>query len=274
MQFSKITIAISLLLSLAACGGGGSATSAPVAVKDPDPQLLIGTVGVFDVNYGQFSGVYTFLENGDFYGLHFVSGSTLAGHPHGPLTATNSTTSMEAISWANFIDDMNQVGAQESDGKFGRTFGTSVNVRISGSMGSFSASASKQKTYSTSDTKSLYKDPIAMSVMAGTYTGSMRTVGIDMSKQSVTGFVIDSSGNFTATAVNCKFAGKLVQHGATGIFDAQVDASGDSCHLKSPLKGIVTPLSVINNLPQLGVQLNSVSAVNGLHTAVFIVTKT
>lgn len=271
MQLSKMILAISLLTSLAACGGGGSVTSAQPVAKNPDPITPIGTAGVFDVSYGQFTGVYTFLENGDFYGMHFVSGSTLAGHPHGALTANNSTSALEAISWANFIDDMNQVGAQESDGRFGRTFSpTTVSLSISGSMGSFTSSSSKQKTYSASDSKSLYKDPLAMSVMAGTYAGMMRTVGANLPKQNVTDFVIDSSGNFTVTAVGCKFAGKLVQHGVTGIFDVQADLSGSNCHLKTPMKGIITPLSVSNNLPQLGVQLDSV---DNSHTAVFIVTK-
>ena len=272
MNFFKTTFAASMAATLFACGGGSgaSAPSAPTVPVTPVTQVPIGTAGVFDVNYGQFTGVYTFLENGDFYGIHFVNhGADLAGHPHGNLTASNSSTKLEAISWANFIDDAAGVGKQEAAPTFGRTFNpSSLDVTISGGFGQFSASASAQKSYVTG--KNIYQDPIAMSVISGSYTGILKTVGINRQSQMTNGFVIDSAGNFTVTAVDCKFAGKLVQHGVTGIFDTVVDVSGANCHLQSPLKGIVTPLSLNNNLPSLGVQLNSA---DNVQTAVFVVKK-
>ena len=271
MKFFQTILAVSMATSLFACGGG-SGSSAPVPAPAPGPitQTPIGTAGVFDVNYSQFTGIYTFLDNGDFYGIHFVNhGIDLAGHPHGRLTAGNSISNLEAISWANFIDDAAGVGQQELAPKFGKTFNQySIDVTISGGFGRFSTSAFGQKSYTSG--KNIYQNPIAMSVIAGSYTGVLKTVGINMQSQTANGFVIDSAGNFTVTAVDCKFSGKLVQHGTTGIFDTQVDVSGASCHLQNVLKGIVTPIALDNNLPTLGVQLNSV---DNVQTAVFIIKK-
>src|SRR4051812_33910577 len=97
MALTKFVLTAACGVVLAACGGGGAAT-APASVVLPQSQAgqaqaPIGTAGVFDVNYGQFSGTYTFLDNGEFYGLHFVSGTVLAGHPHGLLKKQDSLNS-------------------------------------------------------------------------------------------------------------------------------------------------------------------------------------
>ena len=271
MKFSGILLGLTLSLCLMACGGGSGSDAVVTPSPTPSPTVTLGTAGIFEVRYGQFSGIYTFLDNGEFYGLHFVSGAGLAGHPHGTLSAANSTSAMEHISWANFIDDVKMVGAQESDGKFGRTFTTSLlSVRISGSMGSFSASSSAQKTYADGSTKTLYNDPIPMSVVAGTYKGLVRTVGINTPQQNVAGLTIDGIGNFTVTAASCTFTGKLVPHGTTGVFDTQVTTSGADCRLSSSLKGVVVPLAVNANIPTLAFQLDSA---DNLQTAVFYVSK-
>lgn len=264
-------VLLTIFTSLTACGGGGSSAASDPVAAAPAP-VTIGTAGVFEVNYGQFKGVYTFLDDRSFYGIHLVGSSTLAGHPHGPLSATNSVTTRESIGWANFIDDTNMVGAQEPSGVFGRTFNpTSVDVSISGSMGTFRATASAQKPHFAGSTKTVYKDPIALSVLAGTYQGLVRTAGINQTQQSVTGFTIGATGAYTVTIADCTFTGNLVQHGVTGIFDTQVVTSGANCKLNPTLKGIVTPLSMpSNNLPQLAFQLNSA---DNTQTAVFIVTK-
>ena len=268
MKFSGISLGLVLSLSLMACGGGSGTSVNPTPTP---PSVALGTTGIFDVQYGQFSGVYTFLDNGEFYGLHFVNGVGLAGHPHGTLTAANSTSAMERISWANFIDDVKLVGAQESDGKFGRTFTASqLSVHISGSMGSFSANTSAQKTYGDGSSKSLYKDPIPMTIVNGTYKGVVRSVGINTPQQNVAGLTIDSIGNFTVTAVSCTFTGKLVPHGTTGVFDTQVTTSGADCHLNPALKGVVVPMAVNANLPSLAFQLDSA---DNLQTVVFYVSK-
>jgi hypothetical protein len=269
---------VTTLASLTACGGGGSSTTsdpvaaAPAVVTPPPVAVPIGTAGVFDVNYGQFRGVYTFLDDNSFYGIHLVGGSTLAGHPHGTLSAANSVTARDPIGWANFIDDANEVGAQEPSGVFGRTFNpSSIDVSITGSMGTFKTTATTQKLQFAGSAKTLYNDPIALSVVAGSYQGIVRTAGINQKQQNVTGFTIDANGAYTVSVVDCIFTGTLVQHGATGIFDTQVKTSGANCKLNPALKGIVTPLSMpSNNLPQLAFQLNSV---DNTHTAVFIVTK-
>ena len=267
MALSKIMLALFISTGLAACGGGGGAAP-PIKQEHGDP---FATAGVFDVNYGQFRGTYTMLDNGQFYGMHFVGGSELAGHPHGLLTAANSITALEPIAWANFIDDALQVGQQESAGRFGRTFGSSdLKVAISGSMGSFSASTGAQKLYGDGSAKTLYGNPIALANLAGGYHGAVRTAGIAMPKETVAAFAIDAAGAVTASAVGCTFSGNMVQHGTTGIFDLQLAAAGAGCKLNPVLKGIVTPLSFVNGIAQLAVQVDSLD--NG-HSAVFIMTK-
>ena len=212
-----------------------------------------------------------FLDNGKFSGLHFVGGSTLAGHPRGLLGASNSTSAPEPISWANFIDDINKFGAQEPDGKFGRTFSVQgLNVTISGSMGTFSGSASAQKSYGDGSTKTLYADPIALSVLAGSYNGLLRTAGISEPQQVVTGFSVDATGAFSVKVANCMFTGTMVQHGVSGVFDATVQTSGANCHLNAAMSGLVVPLSFSSNNARLSFQLDSA---DNTQSAVFIVSK-
>lgn len=233
--------------------------------------ISIGTAGIFDVNYGQFTGVYTLLEDGRFYGIHYVGGSTLAGHPHGILSPENSTSNIESITWANFIDDANKVGKYEANPKFGRSFtSNSVSFKISGGFGAFTAQTTKQKKYGNNGSKSLYHDPIPLMTFAGSYKGIVRTAGIMKPTSTPSEFVMDAEGNFTATAMDCTFNGTLTQHEETGVFDVTVGVSGSICRLSSELRGIATPLSLINDKPAIAIQLNHTS---NTETAVFIVTK-
>ena len=258
-DYSKLLFGATLFGALAACAGGA------------DAGTPIGTAGIFDVNYGKFSGVYTLLDDGRFFGMHFVGGGILAGHPHGPLSGTNSTTSRERIAWANFIDDAGQVGAQEPAGMFGRSFGAStLDVSITGSMGSFRATSTQQKAWGPSDTHTLYADAIPMAVIAGTYAGVVRSAGISVPQQVVGSLTIGADGALATTAAGCDFAGTITPHGSTGVFDAHVVASGTGCSFTGPLNGIVTPLSFIGSVPKLALQLDTD---DNLQTAVFVVTK-
>ena len=285
MSLFKITLATAVGLMSAGCGGGGSGTSTPPAVvvapptppvppappTPPSTAVAVGTAGIYDVNYGQFRGVYTLLDNGNFYGIHFVAGAGLAGHPHGLLTKSDSYASPEKISWANFIDDANQVGAQEPAGMFGRTFSTAaLNVAIRGSMGSFNATTTQQKTWG-SDVKTLYFDALPIATVAGNYTGTMRTAGFAHQQENVTVMAVAGNGAFTVTAAGCNFAGNMTQHGTTGVFDATAQTSGTGCNVIGSFSGVVTPISIAaGNVPTLAFQLNSA---DNTKTAVFIVTK-
>ncbi len=275
MTLSKVMLALLFTSGLVACGGGGSSSApAPVVVLPVPPVVPItpfATAGVYDVFYGQFHGTYTFLDNGEFYGLHFVNGSELAGHPRGLLSAANTVTNRESIAWANFIDDALQVGQQEAAGVFGRTFGASdLKVSITGSMGTFTASASTAKLYGDGSNKTLYGDPIALTALAGSYHGTIRTAGIAKPKEAIASFAIDATGNVTASAVACTFNGKMIQHGTTGIFDLQLAAAGVGCTLNPVLKGVVTPMSFVGGVAQLAVMVDSLDK---MHSAVFMVTK-
>ncbi len=266
---TRTAIAAALLTAaLAACGGGGDAAPPP---SDPPPAATLGTAGIFDVNYGQFRGTYAFLDDGRFYGVHFVAGSMLAGHPHGRLSAANATGAMEPIAWANFIDDERMVGAQEPHGLFGRSFGPSaLAVKISGSMGTFTSTATVQKAYAAGDKRTLYGDPLPMPAVAGAYAGKVRTVGIEQPEAPVSAFAVAADGQVSATAVDCSFSGTMAPHGRTGLFDVHLQPGGAACRFSAPLNGIVVPLSVGNGTHQLAFELDTD---DNRQTAVFIVDK-
>lgn len=274
MSISKVLFAAAFGVLVTGCGGGGSGGSSPPAAVTTPPAVSggvpVGTAGIYDVNYGQFRGVYTLLDNGKFSGIHYV-GSTLAGHPHAMLTKPDSYTSPEPISWANFIDDAGQVGAQEPAGMFGRTFSAAaLNVAIQGSMGSFTASATQQKMWG-SDSKTLYLDALPIATIAGNYKGTMRTAGFSQQQESVTTMGVDSAGRFTVTAAGCDFVGTLTQHGQTGVFDVTAQTSGTGCNFSGALVGVVTPIAIAaGNIPTLAFQLDSA---DNAKSVVFVVTK-
>ena len=292
MKSSRLAAIAAMMTAVSACGGGGGSPAAPpppapaptpapapspapspapAPAPAPTPTGPLGTAGIFNVNYaGQFTGVYTFLDNRQFSGVHFVVGEGLAGHPHGLLSATNSTSARDPIAWANFIDDLHQYGAQEPAGLFGRTFtSTALNVSIAGSMGSFSATTTAQAGYDDGTGRTLYGDPIPLSVAAGTYSGYMRSVGLGQTEQAVGGLTLDATGHWSATVAACTFTGTVVQHGATGVFDAQAATSGSGCGFVPALGGLMTPLAWNGGKPEWAIQLDSA---DNSQTAVFIVT--
>jgi len=255
-------------LALDACGGGGdSPAPAPVQAPAPGPAPA-ATAGIFAVDYGQFSGIYTFLDDNRFSGVHVIDGIGLAGHPHAKLTATNSLSARESISWANFIDDAAEVGAQEPHGVFGRSFeGGGVEVSITGSMGTFHAKATTQMLYGDGSGKTLYGNPVALSVAAGAYTGYVRTVGIGQTRQGLTGATIDATGHVALAVADCAYAGTLVQHGSTGVYDAQVSASGSGCSFHGPLTGLLVPTAFDGRQASWALELDTA---DNTRTAVFI----
>jgi hypothetical protein len=268
MDVLKTGVMVAWSLMLAACGGGGGAAPAQA---DGGTQLpATGVAGVFDIGYGPFSGIYTLLDNGEFYGMHFVNGTELAGHPHGTLSAANSVTHLDPIAWAIFANDPDMVGHQDSGASFGRSYGTVLSVKISGPIGTYTAIANAQRGYGDGSARTLYNDALPLSALAGKYQGIMRTVGIGQQLQQVLDFRLDAGGNFSTTVVDCGYTGKLAQHASSGIFDVQVQVSGPRCRMNPALKGIVTPLSYINGVARLAVQLDSA---DNSQTAVFIVTR-
>ena len=266
MKLAPAILASTLLVALAACTPAAPTTTpdpAPAASVAPQP---VGTAGIYDVDFGAFTGVYTLLDDGRFYGLHFV-GRGLAGHPFGQLSDGDTALAPEPIAWANFIDDARKVGAMETKGVFGRRFtDTEVKVVISGSMGRFADAAEGQRPWYPGAAESLYNDPIDS--VEGTYSGFVRSAGLDLTMEDVTDLVIDDSGHFSVSALSCAIEGDLTQHGDTGVFDVAAQASG--CDLQPQLEGIVIALSVVDGVPQLAFELNTLDATQ---SAVFIVSR-
>lgn len=263
MKIAPAVAASVLLVSLAACSPSTPVEPAPAASVAPQP---VGTAGIYDVDFGPFTGVYTLLDDGRFYGLHFV-GEGLAGHPFGQLSESDTALAPEPIAWANFIDDSRKVGEMEQEGLFGRRFTDSeVKFTISGSMGRFADGADGQRPWYPGSAESLYNDPI--DVIAGTYSGFVRSAGLSLPMEDVTGLVVDESGHFTVSALTCEIEGDLAPHGDTGVFDVVAEAIG--CGLQSNLDGIVSPLSVVDGVPRLAFQLNTADATQ---SAVFVVSR-
>ena len=249
----------SALLATAACLllVGCTAAPAPTETPEPLPPTPVGTEGVYDLDFGQFTGVYVIVD-GEFWGLHFL-GDTLAGHPHGLLSPTNTALDREPIAWANFVDDGRRVGTMEPAGTLGRTFTEAdVTVAITGSMGSFSAKATAQRAYA--DGAAIFTTPRDVD---GGYSGIVRTVGIDHKQEPVAGATI-TDGRFTAEAVGCTFDGALTEH--AGFFDVTVETSGADCLLQPALAGIVVPLDD----ETVAVELDSA---DGTQSAVFILSR-
>ena len=264
MKIAPAILATTLVAALAACSPTAAPSEpAPAASVAPQP---VGTAGIYDVDFGAFTGVYTLLDDGRFYGLHFV-GEGLAGHPFGQLSDGDTALAPEPIAWANFIDDARKVGKMETEGVFGRRFtDTEVKFVISGSMGRFADGAEGQRAWYPGAAESLYNDPIDS--IAGTYSGFDRSAGVELKMEDVTDLVIDDAGHFTVGALGCALEGDLAQHGDTGVFDVVVEASG--CDLQPSLDGIVIPLSVVDGVPQLAFELNTA---DGTQSVVFIVSR-
>ncbi len=276
--------ALMALASLQACGGDGSNHPIPVdppiqppapapaptpPAPPPAPAPAPATAGIFSVTFVPgLTGTYALLDDGRMYALDWYMG--LAGAPWGTLSSGNSTTHTDNVHWADFIDDTNRVGA-ETSGQFGRTFqGAGVSLSISGSPGSFTATAEGQATWSSTDSRTLYGDPIAPAAAAGTYTGYVRTAGIQKPQATVDSMTLDASGHLVASATGCTFDGTLTPHGTTGIFDMTVTTGGTGCALQPTLAGVAIPLSVTSGHPQFALHLSTADATQ---TAVFVVTQ-
>lgn len=258
----KTLAALVLLVALAGCA---HTAAEPVADESFAPQP-VGTAGIYDLDFGQFTGVYALLDDGRFYGLHFL-GDTLAGHPYGQLSEGDTATTPEPIAWANFVDDGRRLGTMEASGVFGRRFvDEQLTAAISGSMGSFSAKAGAQKPWHEGSAQSLYGDPVES--VAGEFAGIVRSVGLELKKEDVTSFVIDDDGSFTVTAVQCEFAGSLTQYENTGLFEVEATAIGADCAVRGALRGVVVPLSVDGDHVQFAVELSTDDATQSV---VFIV---
>lgn len=268
-MLKKSFLATSICVGLIACGGGDSPPSVPKIDEKIPTQVLIpaSLVGIYDVDFGLFRAVYTLLDDGRFSGFHYTADYSTFSQPHTSYTPGTATTVLRPVSWAIF-----SAGFVEPSVNFNRQLNNgALNFEIaSGGIGPFNSIAKFQKTYNSSSSKTLYFDPIPLVILAGSYIGEVRSVGIQTPTLPVSDFVLDEGGNFSVTSAACTFNGKLLQHGVTGVFNAQVLTTGITCTYKGPLQGIVTPLSLINDKPRLGLQL---ATENGSQATVFIIQK-
>ena len=258
---NKILVASSVLL-MCSCGGGSSSAPQTVPVNNVSIATPPSLVGIYDVDYGQFKGVYTFLEDGRFSGMHGTT--TILGHPHGTLAANSSVDDLKPITWVNYV--VVQFGHEELGAVFGRSLKDGVlSLKISSAaMGALTATVKEQKTWGPNSSKTLYFDPIPLSSLAGNYIGDSVSMGANTDPQYVQDFTLDKQGSFRFSWASCSFQGTIRQHGNTGVFDASVVPSGDNCKYRNVLNGIAIPLSFINNKAVLSFQLDSLDRLQSL----------
>lgn len=257
---------LGLSLCLTACGGGTAVAAPPVPEAIATPPRAAGGVGVYDINYGRFMGVYTFLDNGDFYGLHIYydqNGPLILGHPYAHLASTNDLDHPTALTWANFVDDDYRVGMIDRQGALGREFaadGLHVHL-ISATVGDAAAVAQFQKMWTDGSSQSVYGNPIPTAQLAGAYAGYWRSAGLGERRRDLESFSIAPDGKVQGSSVGCTVQGQMRQHGNTGIFDAELQATGGPCGPGLALTGIVTPLAYAQGKATLAFQVHSPQAI-------------
>lgn len=252
MKTLGLAAAATIALALAACGGGGGTPPATTAGNGGTGGAAM-TTGIFDVGYGRFHGTYALLDDGRYFGVHFVGGSVLGGHPYGTLSKTNSIASKDPITWVNFVNDARQVGTLETNALFGRSLiDGALRVAISSNgLGELSTTAGPAKPWGDGSTKTLYDDPIPLATLAGSYQATIRSYGIFLPQAEASAFDIDADGNVSATASGCTFSGTIKQHGRTGIYDLEWVPGGAGCKFVMRQSGIVMPVSMAGNKPSL-----------------------
>lgn len=255
MTLLNKTLIASTILMLCSCGGGSSSSPQNTSVPNVSVATPPSLVGIYDVDFGQFKGVYTFLEDGRFSAMHIANG--ILGHPYGTLAANSSIDDLKPITWVNYV--VVQFGHEELGAYFGRSLKDGVlSLKIgSAAMGALTATVKEQKTWGPNSSKTLYIDPIPFDSLAGNYLGDSVSMGANTEPQFVQDFVLDKQGSYRFSWASCSFQGILKQHGNTGVFDATVTPSGNNCKYKGILSGIAIPLSFVDNKAVLSFQLDS-----------------
>ena len=258
-QSFRVFLILSTLVVLSACGGGSPSTNAPdrATVNPEYKEIAASLVGIYDVDYGSFQGVYTLLEDGRFSGIHYFQDLDPVGQPFTDLLPGEVSSLVRKTHWANFGAG-NGLGVMESGVHFNRSLDSSgvLHVDISSrDIGFHEASAKAQKTYARGSSQTLYFDPIPMSVLAGIYRGRSRSAGLSTPTVDLEDFSLSAQGVFAVSAGGCAYSGQLSQVGKTGVFNVAALAKGSACKVNSGLSGIVTPLSLVDGKASLGLQL-------------------
>ncbi len=223
--------------------------------------------------FGAYTEYATVLDNGQFwsfaidntYGINYstmqvgtltASGSTYASsNTEIYLLGTHQPPVVETLSGVSFSAP---------------TFSDTVGTSVFGTAYVYNQSGTAL-TYSATDSHTVYDNPLALSTLAGTYVGS--SYGVTTSAGNViepmTSFSIASDGTYTGVTATCTYAGKLTQHGKTGVFDQTMTGTGSSCAFSGAMQGIMIPIAVSSS-PQLVFQM--VNSANNLGVW-FVVTK-
>jgi hypothetical protein len=263
--------AIWLSIALSGCGGGGAsaptptpaATPAPTPAPTPTPGPFTGE-GIYFTQtapssaIGAYSAYVTILDSGRYFSVNSDDhvGLDNGGLEHGTVSGDASTFSSanDKIFIFGQPDAPTLVGLSGTYGA--QSFSTTMVLTLSGGGATYHNQGGPA-TYSSQDTTTLYDHPIALSDIAGSYTGNMygKLSSGNNSKVAITTFSVDTSGNYNATAGACSLSGAMTQHGNTAVFDLSTTVSGSGCNYAGQMSGIVTPTHWVNGQKDLQFQL-------------------
>ncbi|SAK46227.1 hypothetical protein AWB79_01095 [Caballeronia hypogeia] len=221
----KLVVALSALTIVAAgCGGGGSDDNSSVSAASAI-NAAQGLYGGTDANDNTVGGVV--LDSGAFYFVYADSSTDSLGLVQGTASAAHGTfQSSDARTF-----DISGKSASDTPILAGYNEKNSV-------QGAIYTSAAKQ-----SSTKfnvlydANYERPVALSAVAGKYSGS---AGSTRGGETAT-FTIGDDGSIKgAGASGCTFTGTATPHGNTDVLDATITFGPSPCYYSgATLSGVV-----------------------------------
>lgn len=193
---------------------------------------------------GAYAAQVTILDTGSYFSVNSDNhvGLDNGGLEYGTVTGDGST-------FASANDKIFIFGQGDApsfvtlSGTYGpQSFTTAMVLTLGGGSATYHNQGAPA-TYSAQDATTIYDHPIAASDIAGNYTGKMygKLNSGANSKDTITAFSIDTSGNYTAVAGACSLSGTMTQHGSTAVFDLTAAVSGGTCNYAGQMSGIVTP---------------------------------
>jgi hypothetical protein len=223
-KFTKYLLAIGLVLSLSACGGGGDSPKQTSAEGFWNGTTSTG-----------YTGNVVVLENGETWGF-YSSGSVLYGALYGTTTTSGNTLTGSGA-------DFNLATRVVTQGSYTGTFKEQSTISLTTSLGT-----AFNGVYGTT-----YSTPASLTTLAGTFTGQALTGKTAPQTSTVT---ITSSGQLKIPAtLGCATSGTVAPRSSgKNIFDLNVTFTGSTCALGNggTAKGVLYYDAAIKQILAMG----------------------